>query len=286
VQWVDYDNDGDLDVHLMNRGTIETGNEPDVLWCNDGLQFHAVTGSAGVPGLSQSFTDGGCWADFDRDGDLDVIVQEGFGPLFFTTGAPALLYRNDGPAGNWFACTLDRAGTRTAVGTKVTVWSGSQRVHRRLEANTWRGFQEPNRLHFGLGTATVIDSLVVEWPQGPREVLGRYNVNFVLGIGESGEPTSAPSLSSEIAFVGPMRPQPASGNQSFLVTHRDGALFVVDVFDVSGRWLRTLAPEPSRGGSAVDWDGRDARGVRVPAGVYFLRAEGDLRFVRKAVRLR
>ena len=288
VQWVDFDNDGDLDVHLLNRGTVETGNEPDVLWRNDGGSFTPLTGPDGVPGLAKAFTDGGCWADLDQDGDQDLVLQEGIGPFFFTAGVPGLIYRNDGPTGRWLMCTLDRVNGKTAVGTRVTVSAGDVHVRQRLEANTWRGFQGPNRLHFGLGEAAVVDSVVVEWPQGGREVFGPYHSNVVLGIGESGEPVvvGENGPSREIAFVGAVQPQPGRGLQLVHVAHRDGITYSIRVFDVTGRRVRALTPEFFSSGSTISWDGRDERGQRVPAGVYFLRAQGDVQFVRKSVRLR
>ncbi len=68
VSWVDYDNDGDLDLYLCSRGL-----EPNQLFQNDGnKQFNQIDNHALVnDSLSTSMA---CWADYDLDGDLDVFL--------------------------------------------------------------------------------------------------------------------------------------------------------------------------------------------------------------------
>ncbi len=81
TNWIDYDNDGDLDVYATNR----TGDNR--LFRNDGTGFVPVF--VGVGPTDSRPTVGACWLDFDRDGDLDVFLANQSG----TTDA---LWRNDG----------------------------------------------------------------------------------------------------------------------------------------------------------------------------------------------
>ena len=129
--WVDFDNDGDLDIHAMDRGTVATGNPPDVLWRNDGGgSFVALAGPEAPAGISTGLADGAIWGDVDRDGDLDALLQEGAGPAFFTLGTPSLLYRNDSATGHWLTVEpLPDALGNTPVGTRVTAWAGGTAVH-------------------------------------------------------------------------------------------------------------------------------------------------------------
>ncbi|MBZ0268306.1 CRTAC1 family protein, partial [bacterium] len=192
--WVDFDNDGDLDIHAVNRGTVATGNEADVLWRNDGFAtFVPLTGAGWVPGQSEFMADGPVWADVDRDGDLDAFVQEGFGPVFFTAGSRVDLYRNDGPAGHWLVIAPEPdPGGATVVGTKVSAWAAGKRVTGRLLANAWRGFQGPREIHLGLGVSSVVDSLVVDWPDGGRQVFGPLPADQVLRFAPGEDPTVVP----------------------------------------------------------------------------------------------
>jgi hypothetical protein len=185
VSWVDFDNDGDLDLHQVNKGTVEVGNEGDTLWRNDGATFAPLQGAGWVPGDADHLGDGGVWGDLDGDGDLDLFLQEGAGPAFFNSLAQPTFYRNEGPAGGWLSMTLGQtAAGGTSVGARVTCHAGSLAVHRQARADCWRGFQRPLSLHFGLGSESVVDSLVIEWPGGGMQVLGPMPANRSLRLSE------------------------------------------------------------------------------------------------------
>ena len=77
--WGDYDNDGDLDLYVTNKGAL------NVLYRNDGIGFRNVTRDAGVEGPGDST--GVAFADYDNDGNLDIYVG---------SDGPNFLYRNNG----------------------------------------------------------------------------------------------------------------------------------------------------------------------------------------------
>ncbi len=287
VNWVDFDNDGDLDLHLVNKGTSETFNEPDILWRNDGAAFVPLEGAGWIPGDTDHLGDGGVWADLDEDGDLDLFLQDGAGPNFYSIQAPSTVYRNDGPAGHWLSVRLgETVHGGTYVGSRVACHAGSTVVHRRAEASPWRGFQGPLALHFGLGDRTAVDSVVVTWPGGSMEVFGPFPADTSVVLESNATDAPTPTR-PEGSLVGTVTPQPARGLQELRLVLPAGSRIGVRVFDVAGRHVRTL-PELHGTGSEIRilWDGRDGSGRRVPAGIYFLRADGDLSFVRKSVRLR
>lgn len=106
VNWVDYDNDGDLDLFVMNRG-----EEANFLFRNDSITtFTRITDSPlTADGISASMA---CWADFDKDGDLDVF--------FAGYNHPNLVFRNTG-AGQFekvenTALTYNQEGRARACG--------------------------------------------------------------------------------------------------------------------------------------------------------------------------
>lgn len=290
LSWVDFDNDGDLDLHVMDKGTAETPGGTDVIWRNDGSTYAMQSGPTWVDGASNRLTDGGVWSDLTGDGLPDLFLQEGAGPNFFSSETPARLYVNQGPGGNWLALSLGMTlAGGTPVGAAVTMHAGSLVVHRRVEANAWRGFQEPLALHFGLGTETTVDSLVIAWPGGSTETLGPIAANQrVVHAEGDGVVSVPPRFGTPGIHVGAVTPQPASGAQRILLTLPRASQVRVDVYDLRGRHVRTLADGTKPAGEVLlNWDGRDGEGRRVPTGVYFLRGvttQGS--FLRKVLRIR
>ena len=80
--WGDYDNDGDLDLYVVNV------TEQDQLYRNDGGTFSRVTGSAGINVISQGNEIAAAWGDYDNDGDLDLYLCK----YYFQNS----FYRNNG----------------------------------------------------------------------------------------------------------------------------------------------------------------------------------------------
>jgi hypothetical protein len=119
--------------------------------------------SAGWGLTDPAFSNGAAYADLDRDGDLDLVINR----LNQTAG----LYQNQASQQlkNHF---LDVRLTGYPVPeAKVALWTGGQ--GQVAESGTVRGFQSAveNSLHFGLGKAVVADSLTVVWPDGKKQTL-------------------------------------------------------------------------------------------------------------------
>ncbi len=183
----DLDNDGDLDLYHVNgwvqderEGDPEEFNDqPAVLFENLGAgAFDEVAKAAGAADTGQGR--GVILFDFDNDGDLDIFltnnheyVVNGAGPVR-TPGAPVLL-RNDTVNGNhWLKVTLE--GTpplhRDGIGSRVYVTVDGVAQMRELHASTNYLTQEPGRIaHFGVGAATIVDEVRVEWVDGETGIL-------------------------------------------------------------------------------------------------------------------
>ena len=130
-----------------------------------------------------SMSNGAGYADLDNDGDLDLVVNN--------VDQKAFVYRNntrENDQGNFLEITLLGTKSNTeSIGAKVSLFIGKEVQIR--EAYFVRGFQssvEP-RLHFGLAKNTKIDSLIVLWPDGVRQVLRNISANQILEIKKSGK---------------------------------------------------------------------------------------------------
>jgi len=175
---LDYDNDGDLDLffHDHLRATTSGGttasNVARLLYRNDGdWNFVDVTADEGLLEVNRGSYDSS-FADLDLDGDLDLVATT-------DSGTRERVYlSNASENGNGSLLVHLRApGTMNtrAIGAfvEVTLNAGTaQQVTLRRECNTNAGTfnQSDVPIHFGLGSATAVDSLRVSWPDGTTTV--------------------------------------------------------------------------------------------------------------------
>ena len=162
----DFDNDADLDLVLSNgHGHRITETQESLLLLNQpdaAGQPHFVDAGpkAGAFWLRKGIARGLCTADYDDDGDLDVVVVH--------LDRPTALLRNDLSSSNaWLRVHLQ--GTRSnrdGYGARVTVVAGGRKqTAEKLSAASFVSQNDP-RLHFGLGQARRVERLEVRWPSG------------------------------------------------------------------------------------------------------------------------
>ena len=169
--WGDYDNDGDLDLFVINHdGTNGNNKRTNFLYVNDGngafLKKRLFINKA-FSALEDNIRSQSCsWGDYDNDGDLDLFITN-----FDTTN---FLYRNDSKKANENnSINIRCVGTvsnASAIGAKVKVKAeiGGQPVWQMREVSGQTGHLSQNSLNvaFGLGDAAVADSIKIEWPSG------------------------------------------------------------------------------------------------------------------------
>ncbi len=182
---VDYDNDGDLDLYFHNNAAGTKGRK---LYRNDGnWEFTDVTVAEGIHAGIEGGYDS-TWGDLDRDGDQDLIVPNNIGPV----GAPTperLFVSNASTNGNhWLYVELEGPSwNTTAIGASLyaTLFEGTpNEVTLRREANTNAGTfnQSDLPVHFGLGAASIIDELLIQWPDGTTQRLFDVAVDQYLTV--------------------------------------------------------------------------------------------------------
>jgi hypothetical protein len=201
AQFGDLNNDGTLDLYLTNgyisldrhrsywydfskvaggnstiigdaknwpafEGRSLSGYQTKRVWLNDGAgKFVDVAQAVGATdvydGRSVALVD--LW----NRGVLDVVVANQNGPL--------LLYRNTvAPQNEWIEFELEgTSSNRSAIGAQVTLfWNGQKQVQ---EVSGGSGFAAENdrRLHFGLGTNSQIEKVVIRWPSGKLQTIDK-----------------------------------------------------------------------------------------------------------------
>jgi hypothetical protein len=117
-------------------------------------------------------------ADFDRDGRLDLAIQN--------LDEVAALLMGRGETGNWLQVELDGAApNREAIGAIVRIEAAGRTQVRQVAAGSGFLASSERVLHFGLGSAESVDSLEVRWPSGQRERYTAVGANQRMTIRQS-----------------------------------------------------------------------------------------------------
>ena len=173
--WLDFDNDGRLDVLTVNGRVSRTEERADEPFPYDQTRqlfrnlgdgrFEEVTGRAGATFAMSEVGRGAAFGDVDNDGDMDVLVGN-------DSGRVRLLVNRVESTHHWLGLRLvggaeaprDMLGARVEVATSdgTTLW-------RRARADGSYGSANDPRVHVGLGDATEVSRIRVHWPDGRVE---------------------------------------------------------------------------------------------------------------------
>ncbi len=174
---LDADNDGYADVFIANGDSHHEYPEGAVLARNDGKgAFVDVARDSGEFFQTKWSSRGATWADFDDDGNVDLLVLD-------TSGPPHLL-RNEGGTGNhWLKVEArTKGGKRTAIGARVTVVTGARTQFQDVIGVNGYLSQGDTRAHFGLGAAEKVDRVQVRWPDGTADEWKDVKADQVLRV--------------------------------------------------------------------------------------------------------
>jgi hypothetical protein len=269
--WGDFDNDGDMDTFIgaSSLATASNGFKSDHrIMRNDNGLFTEVTGDSGVSVLNATSTVTVTF-DFDNDGNLDLVsggnILFGNGDLTFEVytgvfpGSGAfgdlnndgfidafnsgnVYYNNAESNNNWIKInTIGTASNIHGIGARVEVHTPSGVKIR--DVTSGDGFRYMNSLntHFGIGTDTTINSVVIYWPSGVIDTISNPSINESLEVTEGATLSLENSLTNELFIY----PNPAK-DVLYINSLELNTNMIYTIFDITGkRIMNSKLKEPS-----------------------------------------
>jgi hypothetical protein len=184
----DADNDGDADIYVTNGHVIDnvklyrptlTYAQKDLLYENLGAgKFRDVSAQGGAALQVTRVGRGLAVGDFDNDGNLDVVISS-------VNMRPVLLKNQGVRAGSWIMIRAKgKKSNAFGLGTTVTLETSLGKQVKEITNVASYLSSNDIRLHFGLGTAKIIQRIEVAWPSGTKQVLTNVAINQILVIEE------------------------------------------------------------------------------------------------------
>jgi hypothetical protein len=229
------------------------------------VRLRVTTHDDGTPSLrgsstmTQSFTlarDGGDWS-----GPVVVAGSMRTLPMPIRTGLPASLVAtfSDGSSGN---------GPVTAAEYSIGAEAANPGTGLPMIVDEPAGAASAE-----LATDQMVSGPLTFWTRG-RDAAGNWGPPARFDLSVNGESPPVPPLTAN--FLSPATPNPSRGSASIRYGLVESGTVQLDLFDLLGRHVRTLASGPAESGThEALWDGRDERGESVASGVFFVRLKTD-----------
>ena len=177
--FVDYDNDGDVDIFKTNGALKHLYGHEDQLFDNvDGEKFVDVSLDRGEYFNKEYVGRGACLGDYDNDGDMDVLIVN-------LNDHCRFLRNNKGNQNNWLILHLiGTTSNRDGIGARIKISSGNKVQIAQRKSTTGYLSQNDPRIHFGIAKNETVEKIEIKWPSGKVQVLEDIKANQVLVVKE------------------------------------------------------------------------------------------------------
>lgn len=183
ANFADFDHDGDLDLYVSN-GDLNPNCTPmgNFYFENNNSIFKETGRAKGVNdyGIGR----GSVVFDIENDGDLDILVVNQKAVKEYPTASKTRLFRNDINSGNWLRVALQGVESdKNGIGSRVELVAGGVHMIREIDGGGSSHMSQNSTIaHFGLGKATKVDSLIITWVGGKKQILLDQSTNQLLKI--------------------------------------------------------------------------------------------------------
>jgi hypothetical protein len=177
--FIDYNNDGLVDIYKANGALNRLDGQEDQLFENIGKgKFKDVSKERGKYFMQKFVGRGACFGDYDNDGDIDAYIVN-------LNDRGSFLRNNKGNQNNWIILNLvGTTSNRDGIGTRVKVTSGGKVQTTQKKSTTGYLSQNDPRMHFGLAKNELVEKIEIKWPSGKLQVLENIKANQILTVKE------------------------------------------------------------------------------------------------------
>ena len=177
--FVDYDNDGDVDIFKTNGALKHLYGHEDQMFQNEGEgKFRDISLELGKYFSEEHVGRGACLGDYDNDGDLDIFIVN-------LNSRSVFLRNNNGNLNNWLMLKLTgTTSNRDGIGAKVKLTAGGRTQTAVKKSTTGYLSQNDHRMHFGLAKNEIAERIEIIWPSGKVQILENIKANQIMEITE------------------------------------------------------------------------------------------------------
>ena len=184
----DFDNDGSKDLFTTNSDILDNSMQlahrpypqPNHLFRNKGgMKFEDVSAKAGASFQVPAAHRGAAFGDLNNDGKMDLVVT-------VMNGSPEIWMNRSDTRNHWLMLKLvGTKSNRDGLGTKVKITTSLGSQYNAATTTVGYNSSSDKRVHFGMGSAAVVDSMELTWPSGIKQVVKNVKADQILTVTES-----------------------------------------------------------------------------------------------------